>query len=96
MYRECPKIRIINIKRKISISTSLAQFDYSGKRINLLDTPGYTDFIGEPISAIRGADIAVIVIDAIEGLQFGTIKLVKKADESGLSKILFHKKNVYF
>ncbi len=77
------------IERKISISTAIAQFFYKGKKINILDTPGYADFIGEPISAIRGADIAVIVIDAVEGPQFSTIKLMKKADEFNLSKIIF-------
>lgn len=77
------------VKRKLSISTALAQFSYKNKKINLLDTPGYVDFIGEPISAIRAADIAVIVIDGVEGVQFGTIKLIKEADKSQLSKIVF-------
>ncbi|MBN1897464.1 MAG: elongation factor G [Spirochaetes bacterium] len=77
------------IDRKISISTSLAQFAFEGKQINLLDTPGYVDFIGEPISALRAADIALVVVDGIEKVQFGTIKMVKEADQVGLSKIVF-------
>ncbi len=77
------------INRKISISNSLAQFEYNNKRINLIDTPGYADFIGEPISALRAVDIVVSVIDAVEGIQFTTIKLLKIAQKNNLSKVLF-------
>ncbi|MBU1076311.1 MAG: elongation factor G [Spirochaetes bacterium] len=77
------------IERKISISNSLAQFMYNSKKINLVDTPGYTDFIGEPIAALRGVDIIVDVIDAAMGIQFTSLKLLKEAQKHNLSKILF-------
>ncbi len=77
------------VKRKLSISIGLAQFHFKNRKINLLDTPGYVDFIGEPISAVRAADVAIIVVDGVEGVQFGTIKLVKEAEKAQLSKIVF-------
>ncbi len=77
------------IERKISISTAIAQFEFRNKKINLLDTPGYIDFIGEPLSVLRAADIAVAVIDGVEGVQFNTIKLLNIADKDELSKIIF-------
>lgn len=77
------------IKRKISISNSIAQFMYNNKKINLIDTPGYVDFIGEPISALHAVDSVIAVIDAVEGIGFNTIKLLNEAQKNNLSKILF-------
>ncbi len=77
------------INRKISISSSIAQFNFRNKKINLIDTPGYVDFIGEPLSALRAVDIAVAVVDGVEGVQFNTIKLLNIADKDELSKIIF-------
>ena len=50
-------------RRKISISLSLASFDWKGTKINAIDTPGYFDFEGEAISGAAAADAAVIVLD---------------------------------
>ena len=77
------------IKRQLSISASLAQFSYNNKKINLIDTPGYVDFIGEPISALRAVDIVIVVIDAIEGIPFSTIRLLEEAKKNNLCKIFF-------
>lgn len=59
-------------KRGSSISTSLAAFDWKGKKINLLDTPGYFDFVGEVKQALRAADTAVLVVDGKSGHKVGT------------------------
>ncbi|MCX7984185.1 MAG: elongation factor G [Bacteroidetes bacterium] len=60
------------IERKISINTSLLFTDWHGVKINILDTPGYTDFIGEVIGALRVTDLAVILTKAVEGVEVGT------------------------
>ncbi|RPI85752.1 MAG: elongation factor G [Chloroflexi bacterium] len=60
------------IRRGISLSTSLIPIEYKNCKINLLDTPGYTDFIGETISALRVADAALVLIDAVSGAEVGT------------------------
>lgn len=77
------------IKRKISISISLAQFNFKNKKINLISTPGYVDFIGEPISAVRAADVALIVIDAVAGIRFNTLKLINESLKYNLPQIIF-------
>ncbi|MBN1292849.1 MAG: elongation factor G [Candidatus Latescibacteria bacterium] len=60
------------ISRQISISTSLLQAEWANRKINLIDTPGYADFIGEVICGIRAADSVLIFIDAVTGLEVGT------------------------
>lgn len=60
------------IRRKISLYTSVIPVEYRDTKINLLDTPGYTDFIGEVISAMRVSEGALIMVDAVNGLEVGT------------------------
>ena len=60
------------IARQISISNSLLQTEWQNCKINIVDTPGYADFIGEVISGIIAIDTAVICVDAITGLEVGT------------------------
>lgn len=60
------------IRRKISLSTALIPVEYKDVKINLLDTPGYTDFVGEVISALRVVDGAVVLIDSVAGAEVGT------------------------
>lgn len=59
-------------RRGSSVSASLAAFEWKGKKINLLDTPGYFDFAGEVKQALRAADTAVLVVDGKSGLKVGT------------------------
>lgn len=60
------------IRRRLSLSTSVLPVEYRDCKINLLDTPGYTDFVGEVISALRVADGAMVLIDAVSGAEVGT------------------------
>ncbi|MBP9675667.1 MAG: elongation factor G [Anaerolineaceae bacterium] len=60
------------VRRTISLSTSVIPVEHRDFKINLLDTPGYTDFVGEVISAMRVADGAILIIDAVNGLEVGT------------------------
>ena len=60
------------IRRKLSLSTSVIPVEYKDYKINVLDTPGYTDFTGEVISALRVADGAFILVDSVAGLEVGT------------------------
>jgi elongation factor G len=60
------------IRRRISLSTSVIPIEYKNSKINFLDTPGYTDFVGEVISAMRVSDGAVILVDSVAGLEVGT------------------------
>jgi elongation factor G len=59
-------------RRGLSLSTSIIPVEYKDVKINLLDTPGYTDFVGEVISAIRIADGALILVDSVAGAEVGT------------------------
>ncbi len=60
------------IRRGISLSTAVIPVEYKGCKINLLDTPGYTDFVGEVISALRIADAAAVLVDSVAGAEVGT------------------------
>jgi elongation factor G len=60
------------IRRGISLSTGVVPVEYKNCKINLLDTPGYTDFVGEVISALRVADGALVLVDAVAGAEVGT------------------------
>jgi len=59
-------------RRKISLYTSVIPVEYKDTKINFLDTPGYTDFVGEQISALRVADGAIMLVDSVAGLEVGT------------------------
>ncbi len=60
------------IEKQISISTSLLHIDWNGTKINILDTPGYSDFIGDVKSAMKVCDTAVMVLKAAEGVEVGS------------------------
>jgi elongation factor G len=76
------------IKRKISISTAVAPLEYRDHKVNLLDTPGFFDFLGEVKGATRAADAACIVACAVSGVEVGTEKAWNYAEEQGLSRII--------
>lgn len=60
------------IRRSFSLYTSVISVEFKDHKINFLDTPGYTDFVGEVISALRVADGALVLVDSVAGLEVGT------------------------
>ncbi len=77
------------VKRKISLSLALVPCEWSNTKINIIDTPGYADFVGEVQSGIQAADIGVIVVDAAAGLQVGTEMAWRHADRARLPRLIF-------
>ncbi len=76
------------IRRGISLSTTLIPVEYKDHKINFLDTPGYTDFVGEVISALRVADAAVVVVDSVAGAEVGTEIAWSYSDEFNLPRFV--------
>ena len=76
------------IKRKISLNTAVAFCDYKGHRLNLIDTPGYGDFVADARAGLRAASAAVVVVDAVAGVQVQTEKVWKFANEYGLPRVI--------
>ncbi|MCH7819510.1 MAG: elongation factor G [Candidatus Marinimicrobia bacterium] len=75
-------------ERKISIQTSLNQFEFGINKITVLDTPGYSDFAGEVKSALRIADMAIITVHAVAGIEVGTEQVWGFAKERNLGTLL--------
>jgi elongation factor G len=76
------------IERKVSVSSSLAHCEWNKKKINILDTPGYRPFIAETQLAMRAADAAIIVIDAVAGVEVQTEKVWEFCNEYNLPRII--------
>ena len=77
------------IKRKFSISTSIVPIEFNGLKINILDTPGYFDFIGEVEEALSVADAAVIVVSGKSGIEAGTIKAWEYCEIYSVPRIIY-------
>jgi len=77
------------VKRRISVSTALAPCEWQDHKINLLDTPGYADFVGEVVQAMRIVDGALILIDAVSGPEVGTETAWQEADKNGVARMFF-------
>lgn len=73
---------------KRTIEASIVHFTHAGKRFNLIDTPGYSDFIGQTIGSLRGVDTAVIVINAHSGIEVNTRRVFKEAEKAGVGRII--------
>ncbi|MFO0895835.1 MAG: elongation factor G [Pirellulales bacterium] len=73
---------------KHSIESSIVHFEHAGKHFNLIDTPGYPDFIGQTIGAMRAVETACIVIDAHHGIAVNTRRVFHEAGKAGLGRIL--------
>jgi elongation factor G len=82
------------IRRGISLSTSVIPVEFNDHKINFLDTPGYTDFVGEVISALRVVDGAMVVVDAVAGAEVGTELAWDYCDEFNLPRfVIINKMN---
>ena len=76
------------IKRKISIGTSIAPLEYKDTKVNILDTPGFFDFVGEVKGALRAADAAAIVVCAVSGVEVGTEKAWGYTEEQNIPRVI--------
>jgi len=77
------------IERKTSLKTSLLTAEWRDTHFGVMDTPGYADFIPETVSALRVADAAVVVVESVSGIDIGTERAWRLAQERGLPCILF-------
>jgi elongation factor G len=77
------------LRRRISLNLSLIPCEWEKHKINVFDTPGYLDFVGEVISAIRVADAGIVVVDAVSGVEVGTELVWQHADKRGLPRFVF-------
>ena len=76
-------------KRNLSLSLAMAPFEWDGHKVNLIDTPGYADFIGEVHAALRVADLAVFVVSAVDGVEVQTEVIWKIAAELEVPRMIF-------
>ena len=74
---------------EISIQLTPAYADHNNTKVNLLDTPGYLDFTGETLSAVRVADAAIIVVSATSGVEVGTERVWEYCEARGIPRIFF-------
>lgn len=77
------------IKRRISINLTVVPVEWRGTKVNLLDTPGYADFVGEVMAGLRVADAAVVVVSADKGAEVGTELTWRYADQHELPRVIF-------
>lgn len=75
-------------QHKYTIEASVVHFEHAGKHFNVIDTPGYPDFIGQTISALHAVDVAAIVINAHSGIGVNTRRVFKESGEAGLGRII--------
>lgn len=82
------------VRRSLTLSTAVIPIENKDHKINLLDTPGYTDFVGEVISALRVADGAIVVVDSVAGAEVGTEIAWTYCDQFNLPRfVLINKMN---
>ena len=77
------------MKRKISINLTLLPCQWHDKKINLVDVPGYSDFIGEVRAAVRVCEGAIIITSAAAGIEVGTEQAWAYSEEAGLARLIF-------
>ena len=75
-------------RRKISLYTTVLPIEYRDHKINALDAPGFTDFVGEVVSALSVADSAVVLVDSVAGLEVGTEVAWRYADDFKLPRFV--------
>ncbi len=73
---------------KYTIEASVIHFEHAGKLFNVVDTPGYPDFIGQTVGALYGVDTAAIVINAQAGIQVNTRRVFAEAEKAGLGRMI--------
>jgi len=77
------------VKRHISVSVAWAPVEWAEHKLNVLDTPGWADFAGEQVAALSVADIAVVVVSAVDGVEAQTLATWRLAASVGLPRLIF-------
>jgi elongation factor G len=73
---------------KYTIESSIVHFEHAGKRFNLIDTPGYPDFVGQAIGALRAVETAAIVVNAHSGIGVNTRRMFQEAGKAGCGRMI--------
>lgn len=77
------------IEKKISIHSSLTYINWDSKKINIFDTPGSSDFVGEVIASLRASGSALLLVGADAGVQIGTIRIWRRLEKMNKPRIIF-------
>ncbi len=75
--------------RQMSISLALSSFDWLGRKVNLIDTPGDSSFVADALGALRVCESAVFVVNAVMGVEVHTVRLWQRAEELDLARLIF-------
>ena len=78
--------------RKMSLFTSICPVEWKGKKLNILDTPGFADFVGDVVGSMSAVETALIVVDGSGVVEVGTDNAMENASNAGNSKIIFMNK----
>jgi elongation factor G len=76
-------------RRGLSLSLAIAPFEWKGHKVNLVDTPGYADFMGDVAAALRVVDLAVFVVSAVDGVEVQTEAIWREAARLGVPRLIF-------
>ncbi len=76
-------------ERQMSIGATVSSFEHDGRKINLIDTPGDPSFVADTVASLRVADAAVVVVNAVMGVEVHTDRLWQRADGEGLARLVF-------
>lgn len=77
------------ISRGSSVSLAIAPFDWNGVKVNVIDVPGYSDFLGEAKAGLRAADLALFVVSGVDGVEVQTAALWRMAQDEGIARAIF-------
>ncbi len=76
-------------ERGMSIGAAVTSFEHDGRKVNMIDTPGEPSFVAEALGALRVVDAAVVVVNAVMGVEVHTERLWRRADAEGLPRLVF-------
>ncbi len=79
----------LEVERRQSINSKVVPVEWKGTKINIIDTPGYADFIGDAVGAVKVADIAVFLIDSVNGVEVQTLMLESFVKKAGTPRAFF-------
>ncbi len=77
------------VRRRMTLNLALAPIEHKGVKINIIDTPGYADFVADAVAGMEAAEMALFVVDAVAGPQVQTRKLWRLASQMGIAKAIF-------